>query len=90
MLNLIHFINLGAPFVELLGQNVYDTITINMAKMILNTDLTQIAIVLDTEVCPVFFVVITVAVISWLEIRIFIIVGSQTAAATMVNPVNAM
>jgi hypothetical protein len=62
LLNVVHLVDLGAPFIELIRQNVDNAVTVGVALVIVYAHFTKVAVMLHAEVSGVVHIVESITV----------------------------
>jgi len=61
LLNIIHLVNLGAPFIELIRQDIYYAVTVGVALVIVYAHFAKVAVMLHAEVSGIIHIVESIA-----------------------------
>lgn len=73
LLYLVHLVDLRTPLVELVRQNVDDTVTVDVMLVVIVTDLAQVSIMLHAEVSRVLVTVEAIALGRHIDAKIWVL-----------------
>ena len=90
LFDLIHFIDLWSPFVELLSQNVDDTVAVDVSNVVLDANLAKEAIMFNAKMSAIFFIVIAWTGVWKLEFLSIFILIIKLLVSSMVDQMSLM